>query len=85
MINVPGCHDVLMPFSVSTDLQTYLLIDLWELQRSYVEEHRERAECQGVVTKGGGKARLRRQYEKRRKPGKKLRRPRREEISQMQG
>ena len=24
---------------------------LWELQTSYVEEHRERAQCQGVVTK----------------------------------
>ena len=44
---------------------------------SCVEEHREKAECQGVVTKDGGQARLQRQYAKRRKPGKKLRRPRR--------
>ena len=29
---------------------------LWELQRSYVEEHREWAECQGVVTKDGRQA-----------------------------
>ena len=82
---MPGCHDVLMPFSVSTYLQADLFIHLWELQRNYVEEHRERAECQGVVTKDGGQMRLRRQYEKRRKPGKKLRRPRREEINRMQG
>ena len=50
-----------------------------------MEEHRERAECQGVVTKDDGQVRLQRQYAKRRKPGKKLRRPRREEINQMQG
>ena len=58
---------------------------VWELQRSYVEEHQERAECQGVVTKDDGQARLQRQYAKRRKPGKKLRTPRREEINRMQG
>ena len=58
---------------------------LWELQRSYVEEHRERAECQGVVTKDGGQARLQKQYAKRRKPRKKLRRQRREEFNRMQG
>ena len=34
---------------------------LWELQRSYVGEHRERAECQRVVTKDGGQAKLHRQ------------------------
>ena len=34
-----------------------------------MEEHRERVECQGVVTKDGGQAKL--QYAKRRKPGKK--------------
>ena len=43
---------------------------LWELQRSCVEEHQERAECQGVVIKDGGQARLQRQYAKRRKPRK---------------
>ena len=58
---------------------------LWELQRSYVEEHRERAECQGVVIRDGGQARLQRQYAKRSKSGKKLRRLRREELNGMQG
>ena len=58
---------------------------LSELQRSYVEKHQERAECQGVVTKDGGQARLQRQYAKRRNSGKKLRRPRNEEINWMQG
>ncbi|KAI0231117.1 hypothetical protein LSAT2_018516 [Lamellibrachia satsuma] len=54
-------------------------------KEAFVEEHRKMAECQGVVTKDGGQARLQRQYVKRRKPGKKLRRPRRGEINQMQG
>ena len=43
---------------------------LCELQRSYVE-HRERVECQGVVIKDGGQAKLQRQYAKTKKPGKK--------------
>ena len=34
-----------------------------------MQEHRERADCQGVVTKD--EATLQRQYAKRRKPGKK--------------
>ena len=59
--------------------------NLWDLQRKYVEEHRERVVCQRVVTKDGGLAKLQRQYAKRRKPRKKLRRPRREEINWMQG
>ena len=50
-----------------------------------MEEHQERSECQGVVTKDGGQARLQRQYAKRRKFGKKLRKPRRKEINRMQG
>ena len=50
-----------------------------------MDEHQKRAECQGVVTKDGGQARLQRQYAKRRKPGKKLRRPRREEMNRVQG
>ena len=58
---------------------------LWELPRRYVEEHQERAECQGVVTRDGAQARLQSQYAKRRKPGEKLRSPRREEINRMQG
>ena len=44
---------------------------LWELQRSFVKEHRERVVCQGVITKDGGQAKLHRPYAKRRKPGKK--------------
>ena len=44
---------------------------LWELQSSYVEEHRERVECQGVVSKDSGQVNLQRKYAKRRKPGKK--------------
>ena len=36
-----------------------------------MQEHRERADCQRVVTKDGGQAKLQRQYAKRRKPGKK--------------
>ena len=35
-------------------------------------ERQEKAECQGVVTKDGGHAKLQGQYAKRRKPGKKL-------------
>ena len=42
-----------------------------------MEEHQERAECQGVITKDGGQAKLQKQYAKRRKPGKKFRRTRR--------
>ena len=41
----------------------------------------KRMECQGVVTKDGGQAKLQRQYAKGRKPGKKYRRQRREEIN----
>ena len=48
-----------------------------------MEEYREWAECQGVVIKDGGRATLQRQYAKRRKPGKKHRRPRREEINRV--
>ncbi|KAI0208264.1 hypothetical protein LSAT2_007081 [Lamellibrachia satsuma] len=44
-----------------------------------------KAEYQDVVTKDCGQVRLQRQYVKRRKPGKKLKRPRREEINQIQG
>ena len=54
---------------------------LWELQRSYVEEHQERAECQGVVTMDGAEARLQSQYAKRRKPGKKLRSPKERKLT----
>ena len=50
-----------------------------------MQERQERAECQGVVTKDGLQAKLQRQYAKRRKPGKKLRIPRREEINRIQG
>ena len=44
---------------------------LWELQRSCVDEYWEWAECQGVVTKDGGRAKLQRRCVKRRKLGKK--------------